>query len=115
MLAVQPGEDVADTLADGGATQEERAAADERNRQVRALLDESWPGLDARERLNAALGLSGSATNLADGRVEVVAEGAREACEQLLALLQGGTTPGRVEFVAERWGEPRGETGFVER
>lgn len=61
------------------------------------------------------LGLTGSATNLDDGRVEVVAEGPREACEQLLGLLQGGTTPGRVEFVAERWGESRGEKGFVER
>jgi acylphosphatase len=59
------------------------------------------------------LGLAGSATNLADGRVEVVAEGPREACEALLALLPTG--PGRVEFVAERWGEPRGEVGFVER
>ena len=61
------------------------------------------------------LGLTGSATNLADGRVEVVAEGPREACEQLLSLLQGGTAPGHVQFVAERWGDPRGETGFAER
>lgn len=61
------------------------------------------------------LGLSGSATNLADGRVEVVAEGPRETCEQLLALLRGGGTPGRVDFVAERWGTARGESGFVER
>jgi acylphosphatase len=59
------------------------------------------------------LGLVGSATNLDDGRVEVIAEGPREACEQLLGLLPGG--PGRVEFVAERWGEPRGERGFTER
>jgi acylphosphatase len=59
------------------------------------------------------LGLAGSATNLEDGRVEVVAEGPREACEALLALLPTG--PGRVDFVAERWGEPRGESGFVER
>ena len=61
------------------------------------------------------LGLAGSATNLDDGRVEVVAEGPREACEQLLALLRGSATPGRVDVVADRWGEPRGETGFVER
>ena len=61
------------------------------------------------------LGLTGAATNLDDGRVEVVAEGPREACEQLLALLRGGSTPGRVEFVADRWGEPRGETAFAER
>jgi acylphosphatase len=59
------------------------------------------------------LGLTGTATNLADGRVEVVAEGPETACRQLLALLAGG--PGRVDFVAERWGEPRGETGFRER
>jgi acylphosphatase len=61
------------------------------------------------------LGLAGSATNLEDGRVEVVAEGPERACAQLLELLRGGTTPGRVLFVAERWGDPRGETGFVER
>jgi acylphosphatase len=59
------------------------------------------------------LGLTGSATNLDDGRVQVVAEGPREACEALLALLPGG--PGRVDFVAERWDDARGETGFSER
>ena len=59
------------------------------------------------------LGLAGSATNLDDGRVEVVAEGPREACEALLAMLSEG--PGRVDFVAERWGEARGEHGFLER
>ena len=59
------------------------------------------------------LGLSGWALNLEDGRVEVVAEGPRQACEELLALLPSG--PGRVDFVAERWGEARGEAGFRER
>jgi acylphosphatase len=59
------------------------------------------------------LGLTGWACNLEDGRVEVVAEGPRAACEQLLALLASG--PGRVDFVAERWGPARGETGFLER
>ena len=59
------------------------------------------------------LGLTGWALNLEDGRVEVVAEGPRQACEQLLALLPSG--PGRVDFVAERWGEARGESGFRER
>ena len=59
------------------------------------------------------LGLSGSATNLQDGRVEVVAEGPEEACRALLALLPGG--PGRVEFVTERWGPVRGVEGFHER
>jgi acylphosphatase len=61
------------------------------------------------------LSLAGSATNLDDGRVEVVAEGPREACDALLVLLRGGSAPGRVDVVAERWGDPRGETGFTER
>lgn len=61
------------------------------------------------------LGLTGSATNLDDGRVEVVAEGPRAAGEALLDLLRSPSAPGRVTFVAERWGEPRGLTGFVER
>ena len=59
------------------------------------------------------LGLAGTATNLADGRVEVVAEGSEAACRALLGLLPGG--PGRVDYVAERWSSPRGETGFQER
>ncbi len=62
------------------------------------------------------LGLVGSATNLDDGRVEVVAEGPEESCRALLDLLRGGSAPGRVEFVAERWDTARGGlTGFVER
>lgn len=59
------------------------------------------------------LGLAGSATNLEDGRVQVVAEGPEPACRALLALLPNG--PGRVDFLAERWGAARGETGFSER
>ncbi|MBB6374976.1 acylphosphatase [Pseudonocardia eucalypti] len=62
------------------------------------------------------LGLVGSASNLRDGRVEVIAEGAREACETLLELLRGGDTPGRVDRVIERWSEPTGlPRSFVER
>jgi len=62
------------------------------------------------------LGLVGSATNLPDGRVQVVAEGPRPACEQLLRLLGSDGTPGRVTDLASRFGEPRGGlTGFTER
>lgn len=62
------------------------------------------------------LGLVGSATNLPDGRVEVVAEGPREACEALLAALSGPGAPGRVTYVGQRWSDPRGALmGFVER
>lgn len=61
-------------------------------------------------------GLVGTATNLADGRVEVVAEGTRTACERLLNALRSGDTPGWVDAVVERWSAPRGGlTGFRER
>jgi acylphosphatase len=53
-------------------------------------------------------GLSGYAGNLGDGRVQVVAEGARDQCQQLLDWLQHGDTPGRAEGVTEIWSEPRG-------
>lgn len=62
------------------------------------------------------LGLRGYASNLADGRVEVVAEGPRQDCDTLLGLLRGATTPGHVDLVVERWSDAKGNvTGFVER
>jgi acylphosphatase len=64
--------------------------------------EQAWP-----------LGLRGAATNLRDGRVEVVAEGPREACEQLLAALRG-RTPGTVRDVVASWSDPVGEpVGFT--
>lgn len=62
------------------------------------------------------LGLTGYAANQADGRVLVVAQGPRAACDQLLALLRGGTTPGSVDNVVADVGAP-GEpiVGFRER
>jgi acylphosphatase len=53
-------------------------------------------------------GLTGYTGNLGDGRVQVVAEGGRTACEHLLDALRTGDTPGRVAGVTEIWGEPRG-------
>ncbi|MDD1060103.1 acylphosphatase [Streptomyces cocklensis] len=53
-------------------------------------------------------GLSGYAGNLGDGRVQVVAEGARDQCQQLLDWLRHGDTPGRADGVTEIWSEPRG-------
>jgi acylphosphatase len=62
------------------------------------------------------LGLAGYASNLADGRVEVVAEGPRPDCERLLKLLRSGGAPGDVTVVVDRWSEPRANfAGFVER
>lgn len=77
------------------------------------------------------LGLAGSATNLPDGRVEVIAVGPREACAQLLHLVSVQPAPpvpadaprsyyrrpGSVSAVSSRWEaapEPPPK-GFVER
>jgi acylphosphatase len=61
------------------------------------------------------LGLVGSARNLTDGRVAVVAEGDRAACEALLEALRGGHAPGAVRQVVEQWTTARGDLrGFVE-
>lgn len=62
------------------------------------------------------LGLTGYAANQIDGRVLVVAQGSRQACEQLLSLLRGGDTPGSVDTVVAELGDP-GEPlqGFRER
>jgi acylphosphatase len=75
-----------------------------------------WAGDHAR-----ALGLAGSATNLDDGRVEIVVEGDEEVCRAMLAMLtgpaggSGGKPPGRVTGVVERWGPPQGLHDFTER
>ena len=62
------------------------------------------------------LGLVGTAANLDDGRVEVVAEGRREACDALLAALRSEGTPGQVTGVTERFDIARGGlVGFTER
>ena len=60
------------------------------------------------QRRAAELGLVGTATNLEDGTVQVVAEGPEPACRALLAALRGGDTPGRVTRVVERWGAAAG-------
>jgi acylphosphatase len=66
------------------------------------------------------LGLVGTAGNLQDGRVEVVAEGPRAACDQLLAWLEEQPStksrPGAVTGVTHRWSAPSGALkGFRER
>jgi acylphosphatase len=62
------------------------------------------------------LGLVGSARNLSDGRVVVVAEGEHHPCELLLEALRSDATPGRVDHVVEQWSAARGGLqGFEER
>jgi acylphosphatase len=53
------------------------------------------------------LGLSGSARNLADGRVEVIAAGDEESLEELARWLQQGPPAADVaEIVREDWEGP---------
>lgn len=62
------------------------------------------------------LGLVGTATNLTDGRVQVIAEGKADGIEALLAWLRSGDTPGRVDDVVEQRSAPRHDLrGFRER
>lgn len=65
------------------------------------------------------LGLTGYARNLPDGRVEVLAQGSRAACAQLLELLeeQPSSTrrPGSVSGVTSHWLGPVQDSGsFLE-
>jgi acylphosphatase len=65
------------------------------------------------------LGLRGTATNRADGRVEVVAEGPPEACRRLLDLLEQQPStagrPGSASGAAAHWSAARGlAPGFRE-
>ena len=66
------------------------------------------------------LGLTGYAANQADGRVLVIAQGPRAACEKLLQMLEGGASrsfrPGRVDNVVADWSQPQERiNGFSER
>lgn len=65
------------------------------------------------------LGLTGYAKNLADGRVEVVAEGERGVVEKLETLLRENPSserrPGSVDHVQAQYGPAKGTQGFEER
>lgn len=55
----------------------------------------------------AQLGLTGSATNLPDGRVSIVAQGPRDQCQRLLDALRGAEPPGAVTRIQQNWTEPQ--------
>ncbi|MCP2013145.1 acylphosphatase [Deinococcus sp. HSC-46F16] len=58
------------------------------------------------------LGVSGSAENLLDGRVEVVAEGSPEALDRLLHWLRRGPPHARVSGVETQYSEATGLREF---
>jgi acylphosphatase len=61
----------------------------------------------------SAAGLSGSARNLPDGRVEVVLEGDDDDVNAVLAALDGPDAPGAVSGVDVRDEAARGSAGFT--
>ena len=63
--------------------------------------------------LASEAGLAGSATNLPDGRVEVVVEGPEDDVAALVAALDGPRAPGTVRRVDHRSAEVQGSTGFT--
>ena len=70
--------------------------------RVRALVSGYVQGVGYRWFVRSAAeaaGLAGSAANLPDGRVEVVLEGPARAVRAVVAALDGGTAPGRVDRV----------------
>jgi acylphosphatase len=58
-------------------------------------------------------GVTGSARNLPDGRVEVVLEGGAEAVRSVIAELDGSRAPGRVTRVDVRSEAAQGSNGFT--
>ncbi len=64
-------------------------------------------------RRAAELGLAGRVRNLADGRVEVVAEGRPEAVEALLAWCRFGPRLAQVAEVQVNEEEPTGADTFI--
>ncbi|NLS78765.1 MAG: acylphosphatase [Chloroflexi bacterium] len=60
-------------------------------------------------RVAYGLGLVGRVRNLADGRVEVVAEGERADLDKLLAWLYHGPSLAEVRQVEDAWEPPTGE------
>lgn len=59
------------------------------------------------QRRAAELGLGGWVRNLADGRVEVVAEGDEEKLRELEKMLRRGPPGAKVEGVETEWEEPK--------
>lgn len=57
----------------------------------------------------AAQDLTGWVRNLSDGRVEIVAEGAKERCQRLIDWCYEGPANARVDKVEILWETPTGE------
>jgi acylphosphatase len=84
--------------------------------RVVALVEGQVQGVGYRwfaRRAATARGLTGSATNLSDGRVEVVLEGSADDVRAVLAELSGPRAPGSVSGVQQRDDVVQGVSGFT--
>ena len=80
--------------------------------QVRAVIDGSVQGVGFRYFVRQAareMGLAGWVRNLSDGRVELMAEGNRNDCDELLKLVKQGPSMAEVSQIDTKWGNPSGE------
>ena len=73
-----------------------------------------WFRASTAERAQS-LGVRGWVRNLADGRVELVAEGTRQAVDALIGFCHKGPPLARVDDVNVQWEAPRGEGPFEVR
>jgi acylphosphatase len=80
---------------------------------IRAIVKGRVQGVGFRDYVETRarfLRLAGYVRNLPDGRaVEVIAEGPREALEQLIEHLRGGPGMSRIDAVDVEWCAPTGE------
>jgi acylphosphatase len=86
------------------------------SRRVVAVVSGHVQGVGYRyfvRELASAAGLTGSARNLPDGRVEVVLEGSDDAVAGVLAQLDGPRAPGSVRRVDSRAEPVQGSRGFT--
>lgn len=83
--------------------------------RLTALLSGHVQGVGLRrfvQRHALDLGISGSAENLSDGRVEVVAEGWRDDLELLLVRMKMGTAHSEITDMEVNWSESSSLQGF---
>ena len=68
---------------------------------------------ESTRRVATRLAIEGSASNLPDGRVEVIALGSKKDIDQLCVWLQHGPALARVDEVMEETIDDPGLTGFT--
>jgi acylphosphatase len=84
----------------------------------RILVDGRVQGVwfrDSANREAASLGIAGSARNLHDGRVELVAEGPSDKVDQFVAWAHAGPPRAVVTSVSVEDETPSGQRGFTVR